>query len=87
MGWFDFVVGEAPCTRAFLLLGGGGASSAAAAVPWRSVNPQSALTCGATATKPTVSQQRPATGGTLSEAGVICEPEETSWGYSPEKSC
>lgn len=63
MGWFDLVVGEAPCTRGFLLLGGGGASSAAG--PQRCVNPHSALTCGATATKPTVSEQRPATGGTL----------------------
>lgn len=57
MGWFDLVVGEAPCTRGFLLLGGGGASSAAG--PQRSVNPHGTLTCGATATKPTVSEQRP----------------------------
>lgn len=63
MGWFDLVVGEAPCTRGFLLLVGGGASSAAG--PQRSGNPHSALTCGATATKSTVSEQRPATGGTL----------------------
>lgn len=63
VGWFDLVVGEAPCTQGFLLLGWGNASSAAG--PQRSVNPHSVLTCGATATKPTVSEQRPATGSTL----------------------
>lgn len=62
VGWFGLVVGEAPCTRGFLLLGVGDASSAAG--PQRCANPRSEATCGATATKPRVSEQRPATGGT-----------------------
>lgn len=62
MGWFDLVGGEAPCTQGFLLLGGGASSAAG---PQRCVNPHSTLTWGAMATKPTVSEQRLATGRTL----------------------
>lgn len=79
MGWLDLVVGEAPCTRGFLLLGGGSASSAAG--PQKSVNPHSEPTCGAMATKPTVSEHR----AEASYRRYTIKTRSQLQGYSPEK--
>lgn len=63
MAWFDSLdvaVGEAPCTRGFLLLGWGGASSAVGLM--RSLGLLGESTCEAMATKLTVSEQRSSAG-------------------------
>ena len=55
--WVDLLVRGAPCTQGFLLLGGEGGRLVSSGVGERRRS-TGTRTCGATATKPTVSEQR-----------------------------